>query len=60
MQVIVVFLASFIAGSAASQFEQLIDDPESIVDLLGAAAPQTAIFFLTYVTLQVSFFLYSC
>lgn len=51
-QVITVFFGSFVAGTVANQFEQLINDPGSIITLLGTAAPQAAIFFLTYVTLQ--------
>jgi hypothetical protein len=47
-----VFFGSFIAGSAANQFKQLVNDPGSIVNLLGTAAPQTSIFFMTYVTLR--------
>lgn len=54
-QVVTVFFGSFILGSAANQFQQLINDPGSIVTLLGTAAPQTAIFFLTYVTLRALF-----
>lgn len=54
-QVVTVFLGSFIAGSAANQFKQLIENPGSIVTLLGTAAPQTSIFFLTYVTLRALF-----
>lgn len=55
-QVVTVFLGSFIAGSAFNQMKQLINNPGSIVTLLGTAAPQTAIFFMTYVTLRVSLF----
>ena len=51
-QVVTVFFGSFLAGSVANQFKQLINDPGSIVTLLGTAVPQTAIFFMTYVTLQ--------
>jgi hypothetical protein len=54
-QVITVFFGSFIAGSAANQFKQLVNDPGSIVNLLGTAAPQTSIFFLTYITLRALF-----
>jgi len=51
-QVVTVFLGSFIAGSAFNQMKQLVNNPGSIVTLLGVCAPQTAIFFLTYVTLR--------
>jgi hypothetical protein len=54
-QVITVFFGSFIAGSAANQAKQLVNDPGSIVNLLGTAAPQTSIFFLTYITLRALF-----
>lgn len=47
-QVITVFFGSFIAGTFANQFEVLITDPSDIVNLLGTAAPQTAIFFMTF------------
>ncbi|KAL4515648.1 hypothetical protein Ndes2437B_g07075 [Nannochloris sp. 'desiccata'] len=51
-QIVTVFFGSFIAGSAANQFKQLVNDPGSIVNLLGTAAPQTSIFFMTYITLR--------
>lgn len=51
-QVFTVFFGSFIAGTVANQFSELIHNPSSVVTLLGSAAPQTSIFFLTYVTLQ--------
>jgi len=54
-QVTTVFFGSFIAGSAANQFKQLVNDPGSIVNLLGASAPQTSIFFMTFITLRALF-----
>ncbi len=51
-QVIVVYLGTFIAGTFANQIEQLIDDPSSIVTVLGTSAPQVSIFFLAYITLR--------
>ncbi|KAL6782290.1 hypothetical protein ACKKBG_A06245 [Auxenochlorella protothecoides x Auxenochlorella symbiontica] len=51
-QVITVFFGSFIAGSFFNQFKQFIDDPGSIVTVLGTSAPQTAIFFMTYLLVQ--------
>ncbi|KAI7841239.1 hypothetical protein COHA_005076 [Chlorella ohadii] len=51
-QVITVFFGSFIAGSFANQIRQLVKSPGSILTVLGTAAPQTAIFFTTYVMLQ--------
>jgi len=47
-QVITVFFGSFVAGTFANQFEQLIKDPGSIVTILGTAAPQAGIFFVTF------------
>ena len=49
---ITVFLGSFIAGTFANQFQQLIDDPGSIVSIFGTAAPQVGIFFMTYILVQ--------
>ncbi|PSC73975.1 ERD4-related membrane isoform B [Micractinium conductrix] len=50
-QVITVFLGSFIAGTFANQLDQFINDPGSIITIFGTSAPQTAIFFLTYLLL---------
>lgn len=36
----------------ANQLKQFIEEPGSIVTVLGTAAPQTAIFFTTYIMLQ--------
>ena len=47
-QVVTVFFGSFIAGTFANQFEVLIKNPGNIVTLLGTAAPQTAIFFMSF------------
>ena len=41
-QVLVSFFGSFIAGSLLNQVQQIIQDPGSIVQVLGNAAPQTA------------------
>ena len=41
-QVLVSFFGSFIAGSLLNQVQQIIQDPSSIVQVLGNAAPQTA------------------
>lgn len=51
-QVVTVFFGSFIIGSFANQIKQFIEDPASIVTVLGTAAPQTAIFFMSFVQLQ--------
>eukprot|EP00891_Asterochloris_glomerata_P001750 jgi/Astpho2/1750/Aster-04171 len=50
-QVLVCFFGNFIAGSLLNQVQQIIQDPSSIVQVLGNAAPQTAVFFMTYVLL---------
>lgn len=50
-QVITVFLGSFIAGTFANQLDQFISDPSSILTIFGTSAPQTAIFFMTYLLL---------
>lgn len=51
-QIFTTFLGSFITGSIANQFKQLIEDPGSIIDILGTAAPQTAIFFTSFVLVE--------
>lgn len=50
-QVITVFLGSFIAGTFANQLQQFINNPASIVTIFGTSAPQTAIFFMTYIAI---------
>lgn len=49
---ITVFLGSFIAGTFANQFQQVLDDPGSIIQIFGTAAPQVGIFFWTYILTQ--------
>jgi hypothetical protein len=51
-QVVTVFFGSFLAGSMANQAKQLFDDPSSFIDILGTAAPQTAIFFATFLLVR--------
>jgi hypothetical protein len=51
-QVITLFLGSFIAGTFANQMKQFISDPGSIITIFGTSAPQTAIFFMTYILLE--------
>lgn len=51
VQFLTVFLTSLIAGTVVSQLQQVINDPRSIVTSLGAAAPQTATFFMLYLLL---------
>ena len=45
------FFATFIAGSFLNQISQFIAAPTSVVRILGAAAPQTAAFFINYLLL---------
>lgn len=40
--------------SFSNQVEQFIDNPSTILNVLGTAAPSTAIFFLTFLMLQAS------
>ena len=48
LQVLTVFLTSLIAGTILSQIMQFVENPSTIVKSLGAAAPQTATFFMLY------------
>ena len=51
MQVLTIFFATFLAGSFFNQVQLVVNDPTSIVRILGAAAPQTASFFMSYLLL---------
>ncbi|KAL0039508.1 hypothetical protein WJX77_000232 [Trebouxia sp. C0004] len=51
-QVLTVFFGSFIAGSLLNQLNAIIHDPTTLVDILGEAAPQVAVFFMTYLLLM--------
>eukprot|EP00803_Ostreobium_quekettii_P011457 evm.model.scf_1059.5 EVM.evm.TU.scf_1059.5 scf_1059:28549-38537(-) len=51
-QVLTIFFGSFIFGSFTSQLEEIIEDPGSLIDILGTAAPQTASFFCTYILVE--------
>ena len=53
VQVLTVFFGSFIAGSFLNQLTSIIHDPTTIVEILGDAAPQVAVFFMTYLLLMV-------
>ncbi len=53
VQVLTVFFGSFIAGSLLNQLNAIIHDPTTLVDILGEAAPQVAVFFMTYLLLMV-------
>jgi hypothetical protein len=50
-QVVTIFFGTFIAGSFLNQVQLFISDPTSVVRILGAAAPQTATFFMSYLLL---------
>ena len=49
-QVITIFFFSFIAGTAFNQLDQFRKKPTALFNLLGAAAPQTATFFILYIS----------
>ena len=51
VQVLTIFFATFLAGSFFNQVQLVVNDPTSIVRILGAAAPQTASFFMSYLLL---------
>jgi hypothetical protein len=53
VQVVVMFLASFLAGSLANQLQAFIKDPASVLTVLGTGVPQTASFFLVYILFNV-------
>lgn len=55
LQVVTVFLGSFITGSFFNEAKQLINAPTSIITTLGTSAPLTSIFFLTFIELNVRF-----
>ena len=56
MQVLTVFFGSFIAGSLLNQLNAIIHNPTTLVDILGEAAPQVAVFFMTYLLLMVGYY----
>lgn len=51
-QYLLTFLGTFITGSLANQFKQFIEDPGSIIDVLGTSAPQTGIFFTNLLLIE--------
>ncbi|CAL8466090.1 g5626 [Coccomyxa elongata] len=51
-QFITVFLGSFVAGSVLNQAKELINNPTSIISILGTSAPLTSVFFLTFIELN--------
>lgn len=51
LQVLTIFFATFLAGSFFNQVQLFVNDPTSVVRILGAAAPQTASFFMSYLLL---------
>ena len=53
-QVFIVFLAVLFAGSVLNQVQQVVSDPTSLVRVVGTSAPETAIFFCSYILLQAT------
>ena len=51
LQFLTVFLTTLIAGTIVNQLQQFLQNPSSIFSDLGAAAPQTATFFMLYLLL---------
>ena len=49
---ITTFLGSLLVGSALNQITEFINNPKGIINTLGASAPQTATFFMTYILIQ--------
>ena len=53
MQVVTVFLGSFLVGSFFTNFRNWLDNPSSAATILGTAAPLQSIFFLNYIMFNV-------
>ena len=53
MQVVTVFIGSFIVGSFFTNFQNWIKDPSKAATILGTAAPLQSIFFLNYIMFNV-------
>lgn len=51
-QVVNIFFVSIIGGSAFNSLKQVVDDPRTLVPVLGVALPKTGTFFTSYVMLQ--------
>lgn len=47
------FASSFIAGALLNQLTQLLNDPSTVLAVIGAGAPQTATFFINYILTNV-------
>lgn len=54
LQVFIVFLAVLFAGTLLNQLQQIYLDPPSLFHVVGTSAPETAIFFCTYILLQAT------
>ncbi|GBF92769.1 hypothetical protein Rsub_05388 [Raphidocelis subcapitata] len=48
-QVLATFGASFISGTLFSQIQQLVENPQQVLVILGTGVPQTAAFFILYI-----------
>ena len=49
-----VFAGSLLGGSLLNQLQQLYLNPSSVVRIVGTSAPETAIFFCSYLLLQAT------
>ena len=53
-QVVVVFAGSLLGGSLLNQLQQLYLNPSSVLRVVGTSAPETAVFFSSYLLLQAA------
>ena len=54
MQLVVVFAGSLLGGSLLNQLQQFSRNPSSVVRVVSTSAPETAIFFSSYLLLQAT------